>query len=228
MEIVSRPQPREERPSAAHPATVAAIVLAAGAVARMGGPNKLARGRSAASRWCVAPSRRRTLSRRGPVVVVTGHQAERGARRARRARCRASCTIPITPRGCRPRSGGARRDARRRRRRGGSASPTCRGVTARGDRRPDRGVRAGGGGRSHRRARRATASAAIRCCGRAHSSPNCRPCQGDVGARHLIGENPEAVVEIEIGAAAALDLDTPEAMAAAGGVLAKAASPWTA
>ena len=41
--------------------------------------------------------------------------------------------------------------------------------------------------------------------------------QGDVGARHLIGANQAAVVEVEVGEAARLDLDTPEALAAAGG-----------
>ncbi len=40
---------------------------------------------------------------------------------------------------------------------------------------------------------------------------------GDVGARHLIGANPQAVVEVEIGEAARLDLDTPQALEAAGG-----------
>jgi molybdenum cofactor cytidylyltransferase len=46
-----------------------------------------------------------------------------------------------------------------------------------------------------------------------------RGISGDVGARHLIGENGEAVVEVEIGPAVTLDLDTPEAMRLAGGVL---------
>jgi molybdenum cofactor cytidylyltransferase len=48
-----------------------------------------------------------------------------------------------------------------------------------------------------------------------------REIQGDVGARHLIGENPDAVAEVEIGPAVTLDLDTPEAVRAAGGVLAE-------
>jgi molybdenum cofactor cytidylyltransferase len=38
--------------------------------------------------------------------------------------------------------------------------------------------------------------------------------KGDVGARHLIGEHMEAVIEVELGEAAALDVDTPEAYAA--------------
>jgi molybdenum cofactor cytidylyltransferase len=41
--------------------------------------------------------------------------------------------------------------------------------------------------------------------------------QGDTGGRHLIGTHPEAVVEVEVGAAAGLDIDTPEELAAAGG-----------
>jgi molybdenum cofactor cytidylyltransferase len=42
---------------------------------------------------------------------------------------------------------------------------------------------------------------------------------GDTGGRHLIGDNPDAVVEIELGPAVGLDIDTPEALAAAGGTL---------
>ncbi|WP_185982746.1 NTP transferase domain-containing protein [Aureimonas mangrovi] len=43
---------------------------------------------------------------------------------------------------------------------------------------------------------------------------------GDVGARGIVAANGELVREVEIGAAASLDVDTPEAMARAGGVLA--------
>ena len=35
---------------------------------------------------------------------------------------------------------------------------------------------------------------------------------GDTGARHLIGEHESLVLEVELGAAARLDLDTPEAV----------------
>jgi molybdenum cofactor cytidylyltransferase len=42
---------------------------------------------------------------------------------------------------------------------------------------------------------------------------------GDVGARHIIGENSGFVAEVEIGAAARLDLDTPDALQRAGGKL---------
>ena len=39
--------------------------------------------------------------------------------------------------------------------------------------------------------------------------------QGDTGARHLIGMNAAEVIEVNIGEAASLDLDTPEAVKAA-------------
>ncbi len=43
--------------------------------------------------------------------------------------------------------------------------------------------------------------------------------QGDVGARHIIEKSGLPVVDIEIGSAAHLDVDTPDAVIAAGGVL---------
>lgn len=42
---------------------------------------------------------------------------------------------------------------------------------------------------------------------------------GDIGARHLIATNPGFVSEVEIGDAARLDLDTPQALHDAGGTL---------
>jgi len=48
---------------------------------------------------------------------------------------------------------------------------------------------------------------------------------GDVGARHVIAENPGFVTEVEIGPAARLDLDTPEALHAAGGRLPEDGEP---
>ena len=52
--------------------------------------------------------------------------------------------------------------------------------------------------------------------------PELRQAAGDVGGRHLMGLYANAVRTVEIGEAAALDVDTPEALAAAGGVLAAA------
>ncbi|WP_442880024.1 nucleotidyltransferase family protein [Aurantimonas sp. A2-1-M11] len=42
---------------------------------------------------------------------------------------------------------------------------------------------------------------------------------GDVGAQSLIAAHPGALVSVEIGSAASVDVDTPEAMRAAGGAI---------
>lgn len=42
---------------------------------------------------------------------------------------------------------------------------------------------------------------------------------GDVGARHIVERCGLSVVDVELGAAARLDLDTPEQIIAAGGIL---------
>lgn len=42
---------------------------------------------------------------------------------------------------------------------------------------------------------------------------------GDVGAQSVIAAHPDALVTVEIGAAASVDVDTPEAMRAAGGAI---------
>ncbi|TCM58954.1 molybdopterin molybdochelatase /molybdenum cofactor cytidylyltransferase [Rhizobium sp. PP-F2F-G48] len=49
--------------------------------------------------------------------------------------------------------------------------------------------------------------------------PALRRLEGDVGARHVIENGNLPVVDVDIGPAAHLDLDTPDAIAAAGGVL---------
>jgi len=49
--------------------------------------------------------------------------------------------------------------------------------------------------------------------------PALKSIEGDTGARHIIGENQENVIEVELGKAASFDLDTPEALQAVGGVL---------
>jgi molybdenum cofactor cytidylyltransferase len=74
MEIVTRPQPREDV-VAASGGKVAALVLAAGRSTRMGGPNKLLAeiGGRALVRIAVDEA---LASRASPVVVVTGHQHE--------------------------------------------------------------------------------------------------------------------------------------------------------
>ena len=71
MEIVTRPQPREEPVGGV--GRVAAVVLAAGRSTRMGGPNKLLAdvGGKPLVRIAVEQA---LASRANPVIVVTGHQ----------------------------------------------------------------------------------------------------------------------------------------------------------
>jgi len=74
MEIVTRPQPREEPLHAVR--SIAALVLAAGRSSRMGGPNKLLA--EIGGRPLVRIAVEEALaSRARPVIVVTGHQRER-------------------------------------------------------------------------------------------------------------------------------------------------------
>jgi molybdenum cofactor cytidylyltransferase len=74
MEIVTRPQPRED----AEPETgrrIAAVILAAGRSTRMGGPNKLLA--EIGGRPLIRIAAEEALaSKARPVIVVTGHQRE--------------------------------------------------------------------------------------------------------------------------------------------------------
>jgi molybdenum cofactor cytidylyltransferase len=74
MEIVTRPQPREEPLHPLH--AIAAIVLGAGRSSRMGGPNKLLAEINGKPliRMVVEQA---LASQARPVIVVTGHQRER-------------------------------------------------------------------------------------------------------------------------------------------------------
>jgi molybdenum cofactor cytidylyltransferase len=75
MEIITRPQPREE-PVAASGRRIAAVVLAAGRSTRMGGPNKLLA--EIAGKPLVRIAVEQALaSRARPVIIVTGHERER-------------------------------------------------------------------------------------------------------------------------------------------------------
>jgi len=75
MEIVTRPQPRDSAKST-ESRRVAAIVLAAGRSTRMGGPNKLLA--EIAGKPLVRLAAEQALaSKAEPVIVVTGHQRER-------------------------------------------------------------------------------------------------------------------------------------------------------
>jgi molybdenum cofactor cytidylyltransferase len=75
MEIVTRPQPRDE-PVVPTDHRIAAVVLAAGRSTRMGGPNKLLAeiGGKPLVRIAVEQA---LASKASPVIVVTGHQEDR-------------------------------------------------------------------------------------------------------------------------------------------------------
>jgi molybdenum cofactor cytidylyltransferase len=75
MEIVTRPQPREE-PPAAGARSIAAIVLAAGRSTRMGGANKLLAEIGGKPLVRIA-AEEALASRAKPVIVITGHERER-------------------------------------------------------------------------------------------------------------------------------------------------------
>jgi molybdenum cofactor cytidylyltransferase len=74
MEIVTRPQPRVEPVAAGK--RIAAVVLAAGRSTRMGGPNKLLAELGGKPLVRIA-AEQALASRANPVIVVTGHERER-------------------------------------------------------------------------------------------------------------------------------------------------------
>jgi len=213
MEIVSRPQPRE--PVAENGAGVAAIVLAAGKSTRMGGPNKLL------ARFAGAPLVRRIAenalaSAADPVVVVTGHRADDIAK----ALDGLDVEIVRNP----DFADGLATSLKA----GLSAVPESAsgalvlladmpGITGEI---MDRLIAAF-------RAKSAPAIVLPTVAGKRGNPvlwsraffPELMAVTADTGARHIIARHEEAVERVEIGEAAGLDVDTPEALAEAGGVL---------
>ncbi|MBB4302046.1 molybdenum cofactor cytidylyltransferase [Rhodobium orientis] len=223
MEIVSRPQPREgpvAEPGEKAP-EVAALILAAGRAARMGGPNKLLAtvdGTPLVAHAAKAASDSRASS----VTAVTGHRAEEVDAILKESDIRIihnpdymkglSSSLAAGIKAL-PETADAvlvlLADMPR------VTAETLDRLIAAFD--PEAGahivVPTSGGKRGNpvlwsRRYFEALSSIT-----------------GDVGARHLIGENADAVVEVEIGAEVALDLDTPEALAAIGGRLPEEGTP---
>jgi molybdenum cofactor cytidylyltransferase len=209
MEIVTRPQPRDEPLKPAR--SIAAIVLGAGRSSRMGGPNKLLAeiGGRPLIRIAVDEALK---SRARPVVVVTGHQRERVES--------ALSSLPVkfvhNPNfaeglGTSLKTGIAALGAEV------DGAIVCLGDMPQVDAPmidrligaldPDKG-----------------ALVAVPTIDGKRGNPvawsrrffaDLMTVEGDIGARYLIGRYPEAVVEVPLAGTAALtDVDTPEALEA--------------
>ncbi|MCV0397090.1 MAG: molybdopterin-binding/glycosyltransferase family 2 protein [Rhizobiaceae bacterium] len=210
MEIETRPQPREPGPGAN---TVHAVVLAAGRSSRMGGPNKLL------ARFGSVPLVRRTVervvaSRVTGVTVVTGHQADEVGKALSGARAK---TV-FNPRFAEGLAGSLKA--------GLSTVPETAGgllvVLADMPR-----VETGHLDRMIAAFEKMGGRAAVRAT---HAGKRGNPVilprslfsklhslEGDAGARHLLEGGEVEIVDVEIGEGASIDVDTPEALARAGG-----------
>jgi molybdenum cofactor cytidylyltransferase len=207
MEIVTRPQPREE--AAAGGRRVAAVVLAAGRSTRMGGPNKLLAeiGRRPLVRIAAEEA---LASRADPVIVVVGHQREEVEK--------ALAGLPVRLVYNADFAGGLGTSLKA----GIEAVPAdadavivCLGDMPGVDARlidqliaaldPDGGALVVVPTFEGRRGNPVLWSRRF--------FPDLTAVEGDVGARHLIGRYSEAVVEVPVaGRAALVDVDTPEAL----------------
>jgi molybdenum cofactor cytidylyltransferase len=209
MEIVTRPQPRDEPVKVGR--SMAALVLAAGRSSRMGGPNKLLE--KIGGRPLVRIVAEAALaSRARPVIVVTGHQHERVEA--------ALAGLPVTfvhnakyadGLGLSLKTGIAALPAQ------ADGAIVCLGDMPQVDAAlidrlldafdPDKGALVvvptieGNRGNPVVWSRR--------------FFPDLMAVEGDIGARHLIGRYAEAVTEVPLtGKAALTDVDTPEALEA--------------
>jgi molybdenum cofactor cytidylyltransferase len=218
MEIVSRPQPREggapmEEPEAPASPRVAAVILAAGESRRMGGPNKLAA--TIGGRPLVRIAAEAAIAGRvEPVIVVTGHEP---------AVVEAALAgLPVqtvhNPDYARGLSTSLRAGL-------GAVPPEADGVIVLLADMPE--IDAAVIGRLIAAFDPDSARPVVvpTFAGR-RGNPVLWPrrffaelaaVEGDTGGRRLIESHPEAVTEVEIGPAVAVDVDTPEALAAAGG-----------
>ncbi|MFN3548650.1 MAG: NTP transferase domain-containing protein [Mesorhizobium sp.] len=214
MEIATRPQPREHAASPEKP-RVHAVLLAAGRSSRMGGPNKLM------AEFDGEPLLARTAGRvlasraRGAVAVL-GHQADR----ARAAIDGLRVEIVVNPDYATGLSSSLKAGIRALPADAAGALVVLGdmpGVTAAD---LDRLIAAfeASGGRSIVRAtfngKRGNPVILPRTVFAAVEALS-----GDTGARHIVESGGADVVDVEIGEGAFLDVDTPEAMRVAGGVL---------
>ena len=209
MEIVTRPQPRDEPAKSGR--SLAALVLAAGRSSRMGGPNKLLE--QIGGRPLVRIVAEAALgSRARPVIVVTGHQRER----VEAALAGLPVTFAYNPHfadglGTSLRTGIAALPAQV------DGVIVCLGDMPQVDAPlidrllgafdPDKGALAVVPTIAGKRGNPVVWSRRF--------FPDLMAVEGDIGARHLIARYAEAVTEVPLSGTAALtDVDTPEALAA--------------
>jgi molybdenum cofactor cytidylyltransferase len=214
MEIPTRPQPREPKP--ARKLAVAGLLLAAGRSSRMGGPNKLL------ARFDGVPLVRRSALRlaasgASPVVAVLGHASDAVAEALGDAGLERVHNADFAS---------------------GLASSLRAGVSSLGSL-PDGvlvaladmpGVETADYDRMIAAFRAHGGKAVVRAtAGGSRGNPVILPAalaarvdelDGDTGARHLIETGGMEIIDVEIGEAARIDVDTPEALAAAGGAIA--------
>jgi molybdenum cofactor cytidylyltransferase len=209
MEIVTRPQPREEEVAPPHAKRIAAVVLAAGRSTRMGGPNKLVA--EIAGRPLIRIVTEAALdSRADPVIVVAGHQ------RGEIEKALAGLAVRIVHNpdfaeglGTSLRAGIAAVPAQC------DGAIVCLGDMPQVDAAlmnrliaafdPDRGALVVVPAFEGKRGNPVLWSRRF--------FPDLIAIEGDVGARHLIGRYGEAMAEVAVeGKAALIDVDTPEAL----------------
>lgn len=207
-EIVTRPQLREE-PPAPHAPEIATLILAAGRGIRMGGPNKLLAdvGGTAVVRR-VAEAALAAGPR--PVVVVTGHEHER----VEQALAGLAVQFIHNPDHLTGMASSLRRGI-------AALSPGVEGaVVALGDMPLVSAELFGRLGAAF--APELGRLIVVPMAGEQRGNPvllsrrffpDLMALEGDIGARRIIAAHPEAVVEVEApGAAAFLDVDTPQAL----------------
>lgn len=214
MEIPTRPQPREPVPVPLRP-KVHVVLLAAGRSSRMGGPNKLL------AAFDGKPLIRRAAegalaSRADGITVVTGHQRER----VEDALAGLRLTFADNPDFSTGLSSSLKAGIAK------VPADAAAAMIVLGDM---PGVSTADLDKLIDAFRRAEGKSVVRAThdGR-RGNPVILPralfdavahLEGDTGARHLVEAEGLDVIDVEIGEAAAIDVDTPEALRRAGGIL---------
>ena len=214
MEIPTRPEPREPLPAKPEP-KVDIVLLAAGRSSRMGGPNKLLAlfdGKPLVRR----AAERALGSKAAGTIVVTGHQRER----VRSALSGLGATLADNPDFADGLASSLKAGIAK-------VAPDAAGaMIVLGDM---PGVSSADLDRLIDAFRRTGGRSVVRA---AHNGKRGNPVllprslfgavahlEGDTGARHLVEAEGLDIIDVEIGQAASIDVDTREALEGAGGVL---------